>query len=390
MASTAQFRADDRTWQSEIRRIVRDRSRLEGLLGLSDGERAGLGVAERTGFPLRATPYYVSLVDPSDPADPIRRQCIPSAEEGQPAPGDQRDPLGEEAHEVAPHLIRRYPDRALLLATDLCAVHCRHCTRRRRVGRGGPRRLAELEPAMRWLADHPEVREVLVSGGDPLVASDRWISALLSRIRRVRSVEIVRVGSRVPVVLPSRVTPSLCAVLRRHAPLFLTTHFNHPREVTPQAAAACEALADAGVPVANQTVLLRGVNDCARVLMELSWALLRARVRPYYLMQCDPAEGTGHLRTTTARGAELVAAMRGRVSGLGLPTYVLDVPGGAGKVPIGPSYVDARGGGRLHVRSPRGVPGAYFEGTDQTARCSDCLCAADGRADTLDRGFGLG
>lgn len=328
---------------------------------LTDDERAGIEWARASGFTALVPPHYLSLIDPADPADPLRIQCVPSARERVAAPLDRDDSLAEEEHAVAPYLVRRYPDRVLLLATDRCSIHCRHCTRRRRVGRSGMRRLADLEPALRWIEAHREIREVLVSGGDPLLAPDRWIEALLRRIRRIGHLEVIRVGSRVPVTMPRRITAALCRLLRRHGPLYLTTHFNHPRELALEAVEACESLADSGIPLANQAVLLRGVNDDVETLEALSRGLLRARVRPYYLMQCDAVSGTAHLRVNIRRGMDIMAALRARTSGLGIPTYVLDLPGGAGKVVLGRNPLIRREGDVLVFRGPRGGEARYHD-----------------------------
>lgn len=362
---------EDWTWQvAHAARTARD---LGEWFELRDAERRGIAVAEAAGFPLLATPHYLSLIDPSDPNDPIRVQCVPTGAEDRAVPLDQEDPLAEEAHTVAPQLVRRYEDRALLLSTDRCATHCRHCTRRRRVGAAGPRSLGELEPALSWLSEHAEVREVLVSGGDPLLAPDRWIEALLGRLRRIPSIELIRVGSRIPVTLPHRITPRLCQVLRRHAPIYLTTHFNHPRELARASRRACARLADAGIPLANQAVLLRGVNDSVAVQAELGRALLRARVRPYYLMQCDSVRGTGHLRVSVGRGVEIVAGLRGRLTGLAIPTYVLDLPGGEGKVTLGPQYLRRREGELLVLESPGGEEVRYYDPVDDRASGGDTV-----------------
>jgi lysine 2,3-aminomutase len=354
-------------WIEELGRVVRRASELDGHLRLSAEERRGIAAAERAGFPLLVTPSYLALMDPDDPMDPIRIQAIPSIREVEPLPLDLRDPLAEEVYTVAPHLIRRYPDRALLLATDRCATHCRHCTRRRRVGLSGLRHPEELDPAMHWLADNREVKEVLVSGGDPLVASDEWIDELLGRLRRIEHLELIRIGSRVPVTLPSRVTDELCEILRRWGPLYLTTHFNHPRELTDAARAACARLVDAGIPMANQTVLLRGVNDSVEVQEELGRALLRSRVRPYYLMQCDSVSGTGHLRVPTRRGIEIMAELRRRLTGLAIPSYVLDLPGGHGKILLAPTSIVGREGDLLVLSSPRGEEVRYFDRDDESS-----------------------
>jgi lysine 2,3-aminomutase len=303
-------------------------------------------------YPFAATPYLLTLVRWEDPQDPVRRQILPSpAETGLPLRGSL-DPLGEEEHSGAPGLIHRYPDRAVVLATHRCAVFCRHCFRKR---------LWKEHPvpndALRWnkvigyLEDHTEIRDVLLSGGDPLTLPDGQLDRMLGRIRRVRHVEIIRVGSRAPVALPQRITPDLCRVLDRHGPLWLITQFNHSQEITPEAAGACERLLRCGVPVNNQTVLLRGVNDHPETIRSLCRGLLRIRVRPYYLHQCDPVAGAEHFRTPLARGIQIVAALQGATSGLAVPRFMVDLPGKAGKVPLQGDSSLARQGDCVLLRS---------------------------------------
>jgi lysine 2,3-aminomutase len=343
-------------WAEELARSITTAEGLARAIPLTPQELEGALRAEREGLSLRITPHYLSLVDPGDPACPIRKQCVPTALEVIESPGDLVDPLGEEAHAVAPHLVRRYPDRALLLVTDRCAIYCRFCTRSRLVGEGGGAvPLGALEPAMEWLVSHPEVKDVIVSGGDPLAMATSRVVRLLERLRRIESVETIRLATRVPVVLPSRITGELLSALRPLHPIWVMTHFNHPKELAPAALEALGLLVDAGFPVMNQTVLLRGVNDDPETLTALFRGLVRARVRPYYLMQMDPVRGTGHLRTPLARGIEIMEALQGRLSGIALPKLVVDTPGGMGKVPVGPEYIVARSPGRTTFRTPRGA-----------------------------------
>ncbi len=351
-----------RNWRAQARAAVTDLAGLERALVLTDNERAGVVRALATGLPLSITPYYLSLCDPHDPACPIRMQCVPTSAEASLVRGDLRDPLGEEAHSPAPNLIQRYPDRALLIATDRCSVYCRFCTRSRMVGQdGGARSTERLEPAMEYLRNHPEIRDVIVSGGDPLVMSTARIARVLSLVRSVPSVETIRLATRAPVVLPMRITPSLCRTLRTFAPLWLMTHFNHPRELTPQSRAACERLADHGIPVMNQTVLLRGVNDRGETLEDLFRGLVRVRVRPYYLLQADPVRGTGHMRTPIATGIEIMERLQGRLTGIAMPKFIVDTPGGLGKVPVGPEYVLHRGDGETTLRTFRNDVVTYVD-----------------------------
>lgn len=349
-------------WRRQLQDAARSTADLERVLELSDAERAGCLAAEAAGLPIQVTPYYLGLCDPTDPECPIRRQIVPHHDEQRPTPGDLRDPLGEEAHEVAPHLIQRYPDRALLIVTDRCAVYCRFCTRSRLVGSGGgPRSLDRLTPAFDYLRAHPAVRDIIVSGGDPLAMSTDRITAVIAELRSIESVETIRLATRVPVVLPHRITDELTAALRVHHPIWVMTHFNHPRELTELARAAVRRLADAGFPVMNHTVLLRGVNDRAETLAELFRGLVRERVRPYYLLQADPVSGTGHLRTPLQTGIEILEQLQGRLSGIALPKLIVDTPGGFGKVPVGPDYVVARGEGVTRFRTPRGVEVDYLD-----------------------------
>jgi lysine 2,3-aminomutase len=339
-ASRARDWAD---WRWQLRHAVGSYEDLAAALPLTGNERAGVERAASQGLPVRITPYYLSLVDRGDPDCPIRRQCVPDVREADEVPGDLADPLGEVAHEVAPHLVQRYPDRVLLLATDHCAVYCRFCTRSRIVGGGdGAVPLASLAPALSWLRAHPEVRDVIVSGGDPLSMATERIVRLVAAVRSVPSIETLRLATRVPVTLPMRITRELLRALRPYHPLWVMTHFNHPKELTRESTAACERMADAGFPVMNQTVLLAGINDTPAVLEELFRGLVRARVRPYYLLQADPVRGTGHLRTPLARGVELMERLQGRLTGIALPRLICDTPGGRGKVPLGPDYVAGR------------------------------------------------
>jgi lysine 2,3-aminomutase len=355
---TAEPDPDDWRWQ--IRHAITSVEALERALRLSPEERAGALRAQERGLPISITPYYLSLCDPDDPRCPVRLQCVPRAEEGEETPGDLDDPLGEVAHEVAPELVQRYPDRALLLVTDRCAVYCRFCTRSRMVGDGGgPRSLDRLEAAFLYLDQHPEIRDVIVSGGDPLAMSTGRLVPILERLRGMDHLDTIRLATRVPVTLPQRITHELIEALRPLHPLWVMTHFNHPKELTPAALEACRRLADGGFPVMNQTVLLRGINDDAGTLERLFRGLIRARVRPYYLLQADPVKGTGHLRTSIAEGLRILEALQGRMTGIALPKYIVDTPGGMGKVPILPEYIVARRPGETDLRTYRGVTVTY-------------------------------
>jgi lysine 2,3-aminomutase len=354
--------ADAQDWGSQLRNAVRTVQGLDENLRLSAEEFAGASAAERAGLPISVTPYYLSLCDRNDLNCPIRKQVVPHVLEARTVPGDMRDPLGEESHEVAPELIQRYPDRALLLVTDRCAVYCRFCTRSRIVGTGGgPRSELRLMPAFEYLRAHPEIRDVIVSGGDPLAMSTSRIVRVLQALRYIPSVETIRIATRMPVALPQRLTNELISALKPFHPVWIMTHFNHPKELTAQAREGLRRLVDAGFPVMNHTVLLRGVNDDSAVLTELFRGLVRERAKPYYLLQADPVRGTSHLRTPLDTGLRIMSELQGRLSGIALPKFIVDTPGGLGKVPVSPNYVISRGAGVTRFRTHRGVEVDYFD-----------------------------
>ena len=351
-----------RDWSWQLRNAVTTADGLASALDLTPSELEGARRAERAGLPISVTPYYLSLADRKDPNDPIRRQCVPDAKEGEDHPGDLVDPLGEDAHMVAPHLVQRYPDRVLLLATDRCAVYCRFCTRSRMVGQAtGALSLEALGPARAYISAHPEVRDVIVSGGDPLAMSTGKLVRTVAAIRAIPTVETIRLATRVPVTLPMRIGRELLRALRPLHPLWVMTHFNHAREVTPESRRACTLLADAGFPVLNQTVLLRGINDDAATLESLFRALVSMRVRPYYLLQMDPVRGSSHMRTPLQRGVEIMEQLQGRVSGIALPKLVCDTPGGKGKVVLSHDPVVARSATRTTLRTFRGEHVDYLD-----------------------------
>ncbi len=356
-------------WRWQLRHALRTPEAIAARLPLTPEEQEGLW-ATRERFRVAIPPYYFALIDPERPDCPVRRQMIPVAAEAQDDPAELRDPLGEDPCRPVPGIVHKYPDRVLLLLLDSCAVYCRHCTRRRITAGGAERFDREaLEAAIRYVEATPAVRDVLVSGGDPLLFSDERLDALLGRLAAIRHVEMVRIGTRIPVVLPMRITEALCRILRAHAPVYVITHFNHPKELTPEAAAACERLVDHGVPVENQTVLLRGINSEARVIRALNHRLLRHRVRPYYLHQGDLAEGTAHLRTPLATGIEIIESLRGHTTGLAVPHLAVDLPGGGGKVTVQPDYVVGREGHETILRS---YTGKLYRYPDPEAR--DCRC----------------
>jgi lysine 2,3-aminomutase len=334
-------------WQRQLAEAVTDPAELAARFAVDPAPLQEVTAR----YPMRIPPYYLDLIEA--PGDAIWRQCVPDPKELAPCT-EPADPLAEELLSPVPLVVHRYPDRVLLLASGQCAVYCRFCTRKRKVGCPAMGVSDErLEAAVDHIARTPQIRDVIVSGGDPLLLEDDCLERLLQRLRAISHVEIIRLGSRVPVTLPARITEELCNLLRRYHPLYLNTHFNHPRELTPQAAAACARLADAGLPLGNQTVLLRGVNDSPAVMKELVKGLLKMRVRPYYLHHMDLAAGTGHFRTRIETGLDIVAALRGPVSGLAVPHYVIDAPGGKGKIPLQPEYL-VRLGETALLRTPGG------------------------------------
>ncbi len=345
-------------WRWQLSHMLTTEGELAAVIELSPEERAGLAASAalfRTGI----TPYYASLMDPAHAACPIRMQAIPRAAEADVRAEELRDPLGEDTHNPAPSIVHKYPDRVLFLVVDRCGIYCRHCNRRRLVGGDEPPTTADLEAGLDYIARTRRVRDVLLSGGDPLLLSTRRLGYLLGRLRAIPHVETIRIGTRLPVVCPMRIDDELCAMLRRHHPLFVNTHFNHAAELTPEARGACERLVDAGIPVGNQTVLLRGVNSSVRSLRALMRGLLRARVRPYYLFQGDTVIGTDHLRTPVEEAMRLYEGLRGWINGMAVPQLVLDAPGGGGKVPIIPSYIEELGADTVRVRTYRGARVEY-------------------------------
>jgi lysine 2,3-aminomutase len=307
-------------------------------------------------LPVGLTPYYMSLIDPEDPSQPLRRTVIPTLDEFKRVPGEEDDPLGEDGTSPVPGLVHRYPDRVLLLVTNFCSVYCRYCTRARLVGASGERALkkTDVDRAIEYLESTPAVRDVLISGGDPLSLDEDRLEYILARLRSIEHLEFVRIGTKQPVVQPMRVTPTLTRMLRKYHPLWMSLHFTHPSEITPEVAEACGRLADAGIPLGSQTVLLKGVNDDVGTLKRLFHALLQIRVRPYYLYQCDPISGSSHFRTTVDQGLDLIQALRGHTTGYAVPNYVIDAPGGGGKIALLPDAVVGREGDDLILRNFQG------------------------------------
>ena len=348
-------------WSWQLRNRIQTLEQLEKRLSLIGAERAGTILAGKK-LALGITPHFFSLIDPQDPDCPIRRQVVPRIEEASRAPDEMVDPCGEDSHMPVPGLVHRYPDRVLLLVTDRCASYCRYCTRSRVVSGAGEQELTvDLEGAFRYLENHPEVRDVLLSGGDPLLLSDAKLNAILTRLRSISSIEFIRIGTRIPIFLPQRITPELVAMLKQHHPLWMSIHSNHPKELSYEVREALGRLADAGIPLGNQSVLLKGVNDRSEILKDLFHKLLLCRVRPYYLYQCDLITGSAHLRTTIREGQEIMEQLRGYTTGYAVPTYVVDGPGGGGKIPIGPGYIVGMADDRVILKNYKGDVYEYPE-----------------------------
>lgn len=355
--------SDWNDWKWQLKHRVTRMGALEQLLpDMTREERAGVLLAGESKLAMAITPYFFNLIDASDESCPIRRQVIPRLEETHTAPWESLDPVGEDSHSPVPGLVHRYPDRVLFLVTDRCAAYCRYCTRSRLVSNAsGYDFHPEFDRQIAYIAEHPEIRDVLLSGGDPLLFNDEKLEYLLGRLRAIPHVEFLRIGSRVPIFLPQRITPELCAMLRQFHPLFISVHTNHPRELTTEVREALGRLADAGVPLGNQSVLLRHVNDDPVVMKALVQKLLMCRVRPYYIYQCDLIAGSSHLRSTVSRGLEIMDALRGHTTGYAVPQYVIDAPGGGGKIPVNPGYILRKSATKVILRNFEGKVFEYPE-----------------------------
>ena len=363
-------------WKWQVKNRIETLEDLKKYVKLTAEEEEGVKKTLST-LRMAITPYYLSLIDPNDPHDPVRRQCIPTALETHQAAADLLDPLHEDEDSPTPGLTHRYPDRVLFLITDMCSMYCRHCTRRRFAGQTdnecGPDR---IEKALEYIEKTESVRDVLLSGGDALMVSDKKLEYIISRLRQIPHVEIVRLGTRTPVVCPQRITPELCDMLKKYHPIWINTHFNHPNEVTAESRRACEMLANAGIPLGNQSVLLRGVNDCVHVMKNLVHELVKMRVRPYYIYQCDLSMGLEHFRTPVSKGIEIIEGLRGHTSGFCIPTFVVDAPGGGGKTPVMPQYVISQAPGKVVLRNFEGVITTYTEPTEYHSECNCPECQA--------------
>lgn len=343
-------------WRWQLRNRIRSLAQLERIFVLSEDEREAVG--RRTGsLPVGITPYYASLMDRENPLDALRRTHIPVGQEYLRTPGEADNPLGEDHNSAVPGLVHRYPDRVLFLSTGFCSTYCRYCTRSRMVGEAGSNykfSVSQWDRALAYIEAHPEVRDVLLSGGDPLTIADDKLDYLLGRLRAIKHVEFIRLGTKVPTVLPMRITKSLTKMLRKHHPLWISIHVTHPSELTPEVTKSYARLADAGIPLGSQTVLLKGINNSVDTMKRMMHGLLMRRVKPYYLYQCDPITGSAHFRTPVEKGIEIIQGLRGHTTGYAVPTFVIDAPGGGGKIPLLPEYLVGRDGDDVLLRNFEG------------------------------------
>ncbi|MCF6094093.1 lysine 2,3-aminomutase [Microaerobacter geothermalis] len=358
-------------WLWQLTHTIKTVDELKKVIHLTPEEEEGVRRSNET-IPLNITPYFAMLMDPDDPGCPIRRQSVPLSHETTRTPYDMRDPLLEDTDSPVPGLTHRYPDRVLFLITNQCSMYCRYCTRRRfsgQVGQGVPKK--QMDACLDYIRRTPEVRDVLLSGGDGLLVNDRIIEYLLKNLREIPHVEIIRIGTRAPVVFPQRITEDLCKIIKKYHPVWINTHFNHPKEITPEAKQACEMLANAGVPLGNQSVILAGINDCPNVMKKLVHELVKIRVRPYYIYQCDLSEGIGHFRAPVSKGIEIIEALRGHTSGYAVPTFVVDAPGGGGKIPVMPNYLISQSADKVILRNFEGLVTSYPQPSAYTPHDQD-------------------
>jgi lysine 2,3-aminomutase len=353
-------------WRWQLSHRLNTAEEIEKVIPLTEGERKALQTSGL--FRVDVTPYFISLIDPDDLNDPVRQQIIPRSEELQAFTAMMEDSLAEDRHSPVPGLVHRYPDRVLMLVTTQCASYCRYCTRSRIVGDPGQTfSRQEFEAQIEYLKSTPQVRDVLLSGGDPLVLAPKILEEILSRLREIPHIEILRIGSRVPVFLPMRVTQQLCDMLEKYHPLWTNIHINHPNEITQELADACDRMSRAGIPLGNQAVLIAGVNDCVHIQREMVQKMTRIRVRPYYLYQCDLVEGAGHFRTPVAKGVEIIEGLRGHTSGYAVPQFIVDAPGGGGKIPVMPNYQISASDHKIILRNYEGYVTTYEEPTEYKA-----------------------
>ena len=361
-------------WQWQVRNRITDVETLKKIINITEKEEKEIGEVLKK-FRMGVTPYYASLMDPEDPNCPIRKQAVPTIMETHKASADMEDPLAEDVDSPVPGITHRYPDRVLFLITDQCSMYCRHCTRRRFAGQkdtGVPK--DRIDEGIEYIRNTPEIRDVLLSGGDALLISDERLEYIIKELREIPHVEIIRIGSRVPVVMPMRITDDLVNMLKKYHPIWLNTHFNHPKEITVESTEAARKMADAGIPLGNQSVLLRGVNDCPHIMKELVHKLVMIRIRPYYIYQCDLSMGIEHFRTKVSKGVEIIEALRGHTSGFAVPTFVVDAPGGGGKIPVMPQYLISQSPTKIVLRNYEGVITTYTEPqiVEQPCNCPIC------------------
>lgn len=372
-------------WHWQVANCLRSIEDLKQFnIILSKKEESGIKKALDK-LKMAITPHYLSLIDLDDPYDPIRKQAIPTDEELYFAPYEDEDPLNEDVDSPCPGLTHRYPDRVLLLITDQCSMYCRHCTRRRFSGHyNNEVCIEQIDRCIEYIAEHEEIRDVLLSGGDALMVSDSRLEYILSKLRKISHVEIIRIGTRMPVVCPQRITEELCTMLKKYHPIWINVQFNHPKEITEESSKACAMLADSGIPLGNQSVLLAGVNDCVYVMRKLVCDLVKIRVRPYYIYNCDPSLGLSHFRTPVSKGIEIMEALRGHVSGFCIPTFVVDAPGGGGKIPIMPNYIISQTPRKIIMRNYEGIITTYTEPDRYDNICHCEYCTGKTTKDLLD------
>jgi len=362
-------------WKWQVKNRIETLDELKNLISLTEDEENGIRVSLQT-LRMAITPYYLSLINFENPECSIRRQAIPTINETHQTESDLEDPLHEDEDSPTPGLTHRYPDRVLLLITDQCAMYCRHCTRRRFAGQTDCESSSDrINKAIEYIAKTPAVRDVVLSGGDALLVSDAKLESIVQRLRAIPHVDIIRIGTRTPVVCPQRITPELVDMLKKYHPIWVNVHFNHANEITDESRKACALMADAGIPLGNQSVLLRGINDCSQIMKRLVYDLVKMRVRPYYIYQCDLSQGLGHFRTPISEGIEIIENLRGHVSGYAVPTFVVDAPGGGGKIPVMPTYLISQGPYRAVLRNFEGVITTYTQPMDYTETecpCTDC------------------
>lgn len=370
------------SWEWQLSNRITTVEELEKVVNLTQEEKKGVEASLKK-LKMAITPYYATLINPDDYNCPIRRQAIPTIEETKISEYDKNDPLHETFDSPVPGLTHRYPDRVLLLITEQCSMYCRHCTRRRFAGHDdGVLSEDNMLKAIEYIKEHKEIRDVLLSGGDALCISDKKLEFILQKLREIKHIEVIRIGTRVPVVMPQRITENLCNIIKKYHPVWINTHFNHPNEITKESREACRKLADAGIPLGNQSVLLKNINDCPYIMKDLVQKLVMNRVRPYYIYQCDLSEGIEHFRTSVSTGVEIIELLRGHTSGFAVPTFVIDAPGGGGKIPVNPQYLVSQSPDKVILRNYEGILCTYTEPVDKSHECKQCGICEKFKKDT--------